>query len=83
MVCTALDDGDHDIAAFVAADPAAVDASALRAACRSGLETWQRPTRYEVLATLPRNSNGKVDKPELLRRYPVPTAALAPAGAPC
>ncbi|MGJ3226764.1 class I adenylate-forming enzyme family protein [Micromonospora aurantiaca (nom. illeg.)] len=83
VVCTALDDGDHDIAAFVAADPAAVDASALRAACRSGLETWQRPTRYEVLATLPRNSNGKVDKPELLRRYPVPTAALAPAGAPC
>jgi len=75
VVCSALDDGNHDIAAFVAVDPAGVEVPVLRAACRAALETYQLPTRFEVLTSLPRNANGKVDKAELLRGRPV--------GAPC
>lgn len=83
VVCTQLDDGDFDIAAFVEAgpvEPPAVDAAVLRAACRAALETYQLPSRYEVLAKLPRNGNGKIDKLELGRTHPWPgkqSAALA------
>jgi amino acid adenylation domain-containing protein len=87
VVCAALADGNHDIAAFVAADPATVAEPALRAACRAGLESYQLPTRFEVLAALPRNANGKVDKAELLRRYPLGAPAAPPTaepvGVPC
>ncbi|HKT03592.1 MAG TPA: AMP-binding protein [Rugosimonospora sp.] len=81
VVCVALEDGNHDIAAFVAAEADRVDVPGLRAGCRAGLESYQLPTRFVVLPALPRNANGKVDKPELLRQYPA-MAALA-VGTPC
>jgi amino acid adenylation domain-containing protein len=75
------DGGEHEVAAFVAADPGAVTADELRRACQRELERFQVPTRFEVLAALPRNGNGKIDKPLLARGRTDPArSATEPVG---
>jgi long-chain acyl-CoA synthetase len=44
---------------------ATVDADALRAWCRERLAGYKCPRRFELVATLPRDPNGKVLKRQL------------------
>lgn len=76
VICTSLPDGDYHIAAFIEAtddtDTPPSEAT-LRAACRQHLENYQIPHSFQIVPRLPRNENGKVDKPELGPRYLAPT----------
>jgi acyl-coenzyme A synthetase/AMP-(fatty) acid ligase len=71
VVCTERDDAEPEIAAFVQAVESTVEEATLRAGCARSLESYQVPTRFQLVDRLPRNENGKVDKIELRRRYPV------------
>jgi amino acid adenylation domain-containing protein len=83
VTCAPRDDGDHEISAFVELeDHAEIDEASLRGACRASLERFQVPTRYHILDRLPRNENGKIDKPALAQRFPeVEVAGVVPAAA--
>ena len=58
----------EEVVAFVVADPAAVDAAALDAHCRASLASYKIPRDFHLVAELPRNTGGKVVKPELVKR---------------
>jgi acyl-coenzyme A synthetase/AMP-(fatty) acid ligase len=80
VTCAARDDGDHDISAFVELETGAdLDEASLRDACRASLERFQVPTGYRVVDRLPRNENGKIDKPALVRRSTEVAGALPAA----
>ena len=55
----------HAVKAFVVLDSPLSESDLLRA-CRSRLESFMVPRSIVVVAALPRNENGKVDKPALL-----------------
>jgi acyl-CoA synthetase (AMP-forming)/AMP-acid ligase II len=74
VIAMAQQDGDVEIVAFVESDESQLDHVRLTTGCRERLERFQIPQRFVILTKLPRNENGKVDKP-LLRR-----AHLEPAG---
>ncbi|HEY1293355.1 MAG TPA: class I adenylate-forming enzyme family protein [Chloroflexota bacterium] len=74
VIAMAQQDGDVEIVAFVESDESQLDHVRLATGCRERLERFQIPQRFVILTKLPRNENGKVDKP-LLRR-----AHLEPAG---
>jgi acyl-CoA synthetase (AMP-forming)/AMP-acid ligase II len=91
VVCQPTEDDEVQVAAFVESDVAALDERALLSGCQQRLERFQVPQRFVILTRLPRNENGKVDKPELRRRFltearlpaanaaghvPLPTAAV-------
>jgi acyl-CoA synthetase (AMP-forming)/AMP-acid ligase II len=44
---------------------AALDASDLLRACRERLESFMVPAKLAVMPALPKNSNGKIDRPKL------------------
>ena len=70
-------DGDAEITAVVVpGDPGSFTLEALRTRCRAALPAHQQPSRFSVLAQLPRTASGKVD------RVAARTKALAgtPAG---
>ncbi len=72
------DDGADRLVAFVVpAAGAGIDAAALRAALGRQLPAYMVPSRFEVVAALPRLSSGKVDR-KALRAVPL---AAAPAEA--
>ena len=58
----------EEVAAFVVPAVTGLDLAALADHCRAGLAAYKVPTRFEVLDELPRNSGGKVIKPDLVRR---------------
>ncbi|MFE9045224.1 class I adenylate-forming enzyme family protein [Streptomyces sp. NPDC007818] len=60
--------------AFVAPAPGAdLDPTALRAHCATHLTKVKVPVELQVLATLPKNPVGKIDKPALRARLTVPS----------
>ncbi|MBA2675111.1 non-ribosomal peptide synthetase, partial [Ramlibacter sp.] len=67
--------GDKRLVAYVAGD--GLDAGALRAALKHGLPAYMVPAHYVLLAALPLNANGKVDRQAL----PAPDAGGASANA--
>jgi acyl-CoA synthetase (AMP-forming)/AMP-acid ligase II len=50
------------------ADPSAVTED-LKAACERELARYKRPSEWIVVPEFPRNAMGKVNRPELKRRY--------------
>jgi long-chain acyl-CoA synthetase len=58
----------EEVAAFVVADPAAVSSAELDAHCRASLAAYKIPREFHFVAELPRNTGGKVIKPELVKR---------------
>jgi long-chain acyl-CoA synthetase len=58
----------EEVAAFVVADPAAVTSAELDAHCRASLAAYKIPREFHFVAELPRNTGGKVIKPELVKR---------------
>jgi amino acid adenylation domain-containing protein len=69
VLCRALVDGDYRITAFVESRGCALEDAQLYAGCRARLENFQLPHRFVVLERLPRNENGKIDKPLLKSQY--------------
>ena len=69
VICSAVDEGDYHIAAFLESADTALDEAQLYAGCRRHLENYQVPHRFVILDRLPRNENGKIDKPLLASRY--------------
>lgn len=64
--------------AYVLPQPgASVSSEELLAHCAAGLMKIKVPARLEIVADLPRNPVGKIDKPELRRRT-APVAAVQP-----
>jgi acyl-coenzyme A synthetase/AMP-(fatty) acid ligase len=59
---------DEEIVAAVVAQPG-LTADAIVAHCRQHLVSYKRPRRIRVVETLPRNSNGKILKSELLALF--------------
>ena len=60
-------DGNESIAAFIELEPGAVlDRAALQAHLRAHLSPYKRPSRIEVLASLPTTSTGKILKRALV-----------------
>ncbi|HEX3529757.1 MAG TPA: non-ribosomal peptide synthase/polyketide synthase, partial [Thermoanaerobaculia bacterium] len=57
--------GDRHLAAYVAADAAAVTPAALRAHLRDRLPEFMLPAAFAVLPELPLTANGKVDRDRL------------------
>jgi amino acid adenylation domain-containing protein len=55
--------------AYVSAAPATVDAKALLGQLRTVLPAYMCPTRWAVLNQLPKNSSGKIDRPQLRRIF--------------
>lgn len=77
VIVTTLPDGTHDTTAILEAR--SVDLDELHRHCRRELENFQLPHRFELVDRLPRNTNGKVDKLDLGRRYPAPAAEAVAA----
>lgn len=61
--------GEVVTAFVVARDGAEIDTGELDAACRAELAGYKRPRRYELVASLPQNSSGKLLKNELRARH--------------
>ncbi|HEY3834207.1 MAG TPA: AMP-binding protein [Acidimicrobiia bacterium] len=61
--------GERVTAIVVPARDAHVDEGALVARCRAELAAYKIPRRVVIVDALPRNATGKVDKPELRRRF--------------
>jgi acyl-CoA ligase (AMP-forming) (exosortase A-associated) len=57
--------GQAIVVVGVAAGPAGEDTQALLAACREALPTYMVPSHVEWRESLPRNANGKIDRPAL------------------
>jgi acyl-CoA synthetase (AMP-forming)/AMP-acid ligase II len=60
-----MDDGGEAVLAAVVAQPGTGEA-AIVAHCRQELAAYKRPKRLLLVDALPRNSNGKVLKSEIL-----------------
>jgi amino acid adenylation domain-containing protein len=69
VICSARDEGEYEIAAFVESAGCDLDEAQLYAGCRRHLENYQLPHRFVLLDRLPRNENGKIDKLVLARQY--------------
>ncbi|MBC2878299.1 MULTISPECIES: long-chain-fatty-acid--CoA ligase [Streptomyces] len=67
--------GEAVRAVLVAADGMPVDPAELRAFCRERLAGFKCPTSVEVVAALPRNATGKIDKKALRAAAARPDAA--------
>jgi malonyl-CoA/methylmalonyl-CoA synthetase len=63
--------GQRVAAAIVAADGVAIDADGLRAWGKERLAAAKVPTRFTFVDELPRNTLGKVVKPEVSKLFPV------------
>ncbi|HYG65510.1 MAG TPA: amino acid adenylation domain-containing protein [Thermoanaerobaculia bacterium] len=74
--------GDASLAAFVAADPAALTGAELRDLLARHLPDYMVPAAMVVVDDLPLTSNGKVDREALLRLEPVPQEVAASPAAP-
>ena len=61
--------GEVVTAFVVARDGAGINTDELDAACRAELAGYKRPRRYELVASLPQNSSGKLLKNELRARH--------------
>ena len=71
-------DGHAICCAYVGRDPApSLAPAALRAELARLLPAYMLPSRWLALACLPRNHNGKVDRPELRRRFTAERHAAA------
>jgi amino acid adenylation domain-containing protein len=55
--------------AYVSAFPATLDAAALLNQLRTRLPSYMFPTRWAALHHLPKNSSGKIDRPQLRRMF--------------
>ena len=61
-------DWGEEVIAFIVCEPGkTVDAAELDLLCREHIARFKRPQEYRVLATLPKNNQGKVLKTELRR----------------
>jgi len=69
-------DGQRQLVAYVAADAAIVTVAALREFLHGSLPPYMIPSQFVVLAKLPINANGKVDR-NALKQLPTSTSPLA------
>lgn len=69
VICTASENGDYQIVAFLECADGKLDEAALRTECRRSLEQFQMPHLFRFMERLPRNQNGKIDKPILQQEY--------------
>ena len=70
IICTSAEQGDYQIVAFLECAGGKLDEAPLRAECRRSLEAFQIPHLFVCLERLPRNQNGKIDKPLLQQQIP-------------
>ena len=59
----------YGIVLLVQGDPATLDSDAILAHCRVHLPMFMLPGHVEIIAELPRNPNGKIDRSALAQRY--------------
>ena len=76
----------EEIVAFVAAKPGRrLDAAAVLAHCAQALPAFKRPKLVELVAAIPKNERGKVDRRRLADEWSAKhasPAAMSPAGSP-
>ena len=77
VVIARTDEGDRQLVAYVAADPAAAPADALRVFLRARLPDYMIPSAIVHLDALPLTANGKVDR----RALPAPDRPASAAAA--
>jgi len=65
VICTSGENGDYQIVAFLQCADGKLEEAILRAECRRSLEQFQIPHLFRFMERLPRNQNGKIDKPAL------------------
>lgn len=63
--------------AFVPAPGSAITPAALRGALARSLPSYMLPSRWMQLDALPRNGNGKIDRPALVQRFRENAAAVS------